>query len=305
MRDLLKTIRRHRRTNPDAEFGPMGLEGQMESVRSLELIVEAMTLMEESSGDPARAARGQARAARLLRRAADGGSAEALRYLAIMAEDGLDGGPPDPKKAFGLYVEAGRAGSINGCFQAGQRLALGRGTAADPEKAAVWFGRAAEGGHPAAMVSLGVLASEGPEPDLEAAARWYGRAAELGFAPGQLAYGMALCLGQGAPADPGRGAALLVEAANAGLPGAMAAVGVFMTDGIVMPKDDQLAAYWLGRAAEGDDELASLARNLLGSLAASELAATAGRRDGAGGEPGDEPDDEPGDEPAGGRRWPN
>jgi len=107
-----------------------------------------------------------AEAARLLRRAADKGHAEAQASLGV----------------------------------AYQR---GRGVPQDYAQAAAWYRSAAEQGFPFAQNALGTLLSEGkgvPKDDVEAA-KWFRRAAEQGDRSAQLNLGASYQFGTGVPMD--------------------------------------------------------------------------------------------------------
>jgi TPR repeat protein len=77
-------------------------------------------------------------------------------------------------------------------FQRGIEFAEGRGVARNYEQAAVWYRRAAEGGHPGAQRRLGLLyaTGRGVEQDSGEAETWLGRSAGGGDADASLVNGL-------------------------------------------------------------------------------------------------------------------
>jgi localization factor PodJL len=120
------------------------------------------------------------------------------------------------------------------------RLAMfyerGWGTPSDPERARVWYQRAAEQGNVKAMHNLAVLSVSGGRSDYAAAGKWFGQAAELGLADSQFN------------------------------------LAVLHQSGLGMPKDLRLAYKWLALAARtGDREASSRIAEVKAQLAPSDL----------------------------------
>jgi len=158
--------------------------------------------------------------------------------------------------------------------------------AADPEKAARWYRRAAEQGHRDARVNLGRLRAEGRgvDRDHERAVALWRRAARQGHPVAQYNLGLAYRNGRGVPRDGRRAAHWLRRAAHQGLAAAQAALGGFYRDGGVLPHDPGRALAWFARAAErGHTRAADAARRLRergvrpGSLPAASPAHGGGR----------------------------
>ena len=153
-----------------------------------------------------------------LRRAALGGNCEAAALLGdLYARGGAL--PPNYVEAAHWFRTAAERGHKTAARALGMLYLTGAGVARDPDEAAAWFRRAAEAGDPRAQADLAALLQTGavsalahdPPPVHE----WFERAAEQGDLIGAFNY--AVCLAEG--------------------------VGV--------PRDDERAAFWLKRAAEG------------------------------------------------------
>jgi uncharacterized protein len=100
----------------------------------------------------------------------------------------------------------------------------GAGVPEDPAKAAMWFKRAADRGHPLAMVKIGLahVQGKGVEMDFAKAAMWFKRAADLGQSAGMVDLGMLLAQGKGIERNDAAAVTWYRKAAAAG-----EAVGMF------------------------------------------------------------------------------
>ncbi|MCF7765277.1 MAG: DnaJ domain-containing protein [Verrucomicrobia bacterium] len=116
---------------------------------------------------------------------------EALRVAITPPPASLE--PPKP-----TMTEAAEAD-----FQKGMEFAEGRGVARDYEQAAVWYRRAAEGGHPVAQRRLGMLyaTGKGVGQDSREAETWLERSAGGGDADASLVNGL-LVLARSSASEP-------------------------------------------------------------------------------------------------------
>lgn len=146
-------------------------------------------------------AKDYARAAPLLRAAADSGLAEAEYDYAVLCEKGL-GVAQDPAQAITWYRKAAAQGNADATLSLGYAFAKGIGVGHDMSQAAQWFRRAAEMGVVDAQYNLAFLYEHGdgvPNSRIDAYA-WYALAAAKGdkgseealdrlaksFSPGEL-----------------------------------------------------------------------------------------------------------------------
>lgn len=114
-----------------------------------------------------------------IRLAAEQGSKEAQRDLAIMYEQGREV-PLDHGEAAKWYRRAAEQGDLESQFQLGMKCRKGRGVPVDFREAEMWLRRAAERGYGRAQMGLGVLYARGegvPNDSLEAYV-WFRRAEE-------------------------------------------------------------------------------------------------------------------------------
>jgi TPR repeat protein len=179
-----------------------------------------MTALDTLSRDDiaARLAASPAERARLVREAAEAGSAEAQAVLGQMLLDG-HGVARDERAALGWFAKAAAQHHVMALNMVGRCYDLGWGTAVDKGRAAECYRVAAARGLPEAMYNFATLLAlgEGVAEDKVAALGWLEKAAALGFA----------------------------KAANF--------VGSFAEDGWAGPRDMAKAAGCYARAAEGDD----------------------------------------------------
>ncbi len=88
----------------------------------------------------------------------------------------------DYVRANEIYLLLAASGSAQAQYGMGNLYLVGLGVEASEPTALVWFGLAAEQGHPAAMYTLGKLLSRNPEQSREAKA-WLAKAAAVGYQP--------------------------------------------------------------------------------------------------------------------------
>ena len=114
--------------------------------------------------------------------AAAAGRPSAQSVLAWMYAQGLEG-KPDPARAARLYLQAARAGDASAQNNAGELYETGRGTKADPKLALDWYRKAAEAGFAAGQFNLGRLyaAGMGTPRDFAEARKWLERAEQGGI----------------------------------------------------------------------------------------------------------------------------
>ena len=160
--------------------------------------------------------------------------------------DGAEGGSLAAMRAYGLFLQDGRAGEK------------------DEKEALRWIARAADEGYKRAFVNYGYALEKGlgTDPDVAGAMRWYERAHEAGDTLG--AYNMAVnILNDRAEGWTDAQAADLMEIAAADHAGAMTDMGLIHLRGVGREKDEAKARMWLERAvaagsARAETELAAL-----------------------------------------------
>lgn len=129
----------------------------------------------------------------------------------------------------------------------------GRGMPQSEQRAAEWFTRAADKGHPASIHHLAVIRAEGLDPaqrDLPAALRLYRSAAERGYAPAQANLGRMLAEGIGTPTDNGEARSWLEKAAAQNDALGQYRLGMLYLNGRGVDKDPARGAALVGLAAE-------------------------------------------------------
>jgi hypothetical protein len=114
-----------------------------------------------------------------------------------------DGVPRDEAKAASLLREAAERGSPDAAFQLGLLYQRGAGVPQHDGIGLEWLEKAAALGHGEAQLLAGqaYATGRGTPKDLAWAARWYGKAADQGIAPAQHLLGIAYASGQGLPRD--------------------------------------------------------------------------------------------------------
>jgi TPR repeat protein len=159
----------------------------------------------------------EGQAAQWLRRAAEG-VAEAQYMYARILQDGR-GVAADPKEARVWFARAAAAGVLDAQVALAEMLLNGRGGAHSPAAAAQLFERAAAAGHVGAMFALGALhgAGKGLSVNRAAAQKWFAAAAERGHGQAELMLGRYLSKGLAGEHNPVAGRLWLERAAAHGI----------------------------------------------------------------------------------------
>jgi TPR repeat protein len=154
-------------------------------------------------------------------------------------------------------------------LQLGMYYLTGRGVKADPNKAAIWFEKAAAQGKHLAEYMLGEIyrCGNGVKRSHPEAARWYQKAVDGGFARSQFALGnmMMIDRGEGVPKNTTEGARLLTLSAEQGYPEAQCVLATCYKDGDGLEPSLDKSLYWSKKSADQGNEtaMANYGRNLL------------------------------------------
>ena len=193
------------------------------------------------------------RAAELLADEVKDGNAEAHYYLGQLyrAGRGVEG---NKETSFALLRKSAEAGYADAQFSIAQMYSRGEGVTKDEAQASRWLLQAAESGNSEAQLSLhfNYLRGTGFPKNEELAGQWLAAAAEGGHALAQRMLGAALLFGDGenAGAEPDRGIALLLIAAQQNEPGAQTNLGYAYATGTGVEANMETAAQWYKRAAD-------------------------------------------------------
>ncbi|APX14301.1 tetratricopeptide repeat protein [Tateyamaria omphalii] len=241
-----------------------GLGGAVERVRALELLDAAAahrhpgaaTLLARVylTGSASGVSRDPARAAALLRIAADQNVPEAQFYLGMLMKDGV-GVPADPAAALDLLERSATGGYVEAQYILAQAYSRGDIVPPDTERALRWLTAAAEGGNTEAQFFLAnaLRTGEGSQQDTAAAFRWYRRAAEQNLPIAQRILGTAYMTGNAALQKNEQEAyRWLKSAADAGDPGAMFNLAIGLSREFETLTDDAQAASYLKAASDAD-----------------------------------------------------
>jgi TPR repeat protein len=197
---------------------------------------------------------------RRIQHAADAGSSEGAHRLALVYAQGLAGTPRNDSRAVELFEKAAAAGHVRAQINLGILYLRGQGIPADLIQARAWLEKAAAGGDPQALYTLGRALSESAGQavaDPVRAADLYRRAAEKGHALAGLRYGLALSEGNGIKRDPVAAQRWLIQAQENGMPEAALAMGDMAArtpatrDKAANEKVVQSALSWYQAAANG------------------------------------------------------
>ncbi|MDR2443798.1 MAG: sel1 repeat family protein [Deltaproteobacteria bacterium] len=187
------------------------------------------------------------------KRAAAAGSAAGFYNLGLLTM--LGRGLPHDQNVMAAYFLAGaKAGSIESAFSLGMCFALACGVPTNHHKAIVWLKRAANAGHVSSKVSLAVILSLNGQS--EEAAFWFKEAAKDCHPKEKLGLGAVFLAGDMVPCQPTQGAKLILEAAEQGQVEAQTLAGLLFASGFGLPRDLDLAFYWLGKAQAANEPLA-------------------------------------------------
>jgi hypothetical protein len=137
----------------------------------------------------------------------------------------------------------------------GQWLLDGHGLARDPDKALHWFLQAARQGHAMGMNMAGRCHEQGWGTDvaIDKAADWYRQAVALALPEAQYNLANLLASGDGVAQDHAQALALYQQAAAQGYVKAFAKLGLYHEDGLLVPKDLDMAFVCYERGAQGGD----------------------------------------------------
>ncbi|HYI40854.1 MAG TPA: SPOR domain-containing protein [Allosphingosinicella sp.] len=152
----------------------------------------------------------------------------ATALLLLGAQAGIGAGPADvkagydrwmrgdPGGAVALWRPLAEAGNADAQFNLGQAYKLGRGVAANAATAQSWYQKAARQGHEQAQVNVGLLLYNGGRR--QEALPWIRKAVELGDPRAQYILGTELFNGDLIAKDWPRAYALMLRAADGGVP---------------------------------------------------------------------------------------
>ncbi|ESY64301.1 MULTISPECIES: SEL1-like repeat protein [Mesorhizobium] len=188
--------------------------------------------------------------ARLLRASADGGNQEAQIDLANLILGG-GGEPGDRASVAGWFEAAATSGDLIAAFNLGLCFAKGVGVRQDEGQAAQWLRRAAEGVPEAQYMYARLLQDgRGVAADPPRARVWFTRAASAGVLDAQVSLAEMLLNGRGGARSPETAMQLFERAADDGHAGAMFALGALYAAGQGLPVDRTAAQKWFAAAAE-------------------------------------------------------
>ena len=172
-------------------------------------------------------------------------------YLAIMYEDGRGVGQ-DCAKAARLYRKAAEDGLAEAQCRLGRMYARGLGVKRDFSEAAKWYRKAAWQGYAPGEFYTGLMYERGlglPKFDARAV-NWYTRAGLQGWPEAILRLAAMHDKGCGVPQDRAEAARLYLICAEQGMADAQFRLGVLHDEGLGVPEDDAQAAKWYRKAAE-------------------------------------------------------
>ncbi len=163
------------------------------------------------------------------------------------AREQFSGDPAQPPAGVDASIwSMAMAGDATAQFQVAQAF---QNEPADPVRAAEWYRKAAEQGHPLAQSKLGLLYASGdglPQDDVEAVF-WCLKAAEQGIADAQLGLGYMYQCGRGVPQAYVEASEWYLKAADQGSVEAMYCLGALHDE---IAHDYAEAATWYRPAAE-------------------------------------------------------
>jgi TPR repeat protein len=188
----------------------------------------------------------------------DSKDAAAMTLVAELLSEGL-GVPQNLEEAMRWYRLAAELGDKNAQFALGMAFLTGKGETRDVAAAAALFEKAAAQDHPGAWYNLGVIALEGNgvASDFARAATDFHRSANLGFAEAAYSLGLLYREGRGVEKDPKQAAFWLFRAAQGDDLAAQVEYGIMLFNGGEgVPADEAGGAKWLLRAANRDNPVA-------------------------------------------------
>ncbi|MBK8073108.1 MAG: sel1 repeat family protein [Ramlibacter sp.] len=182
---------------------------------------------------------------------------KALYQLSRMARFG-QGEAPDEARAARLLARAASLGHLEARLDHVFVLGNGRGVPKDPAGAIQLLETLAAEGQAEAEVNLGRVFRFGwwdQAKDDARATRHFEKAMRGGDDNGRALYAQALIEGLGVPRDEARGAQLLQEAADRGHIESQLEYGRILTAGLGVAKDEAAGAEWYRKAAERADRV--------------------------------------------------
>jgi TPR repeat protein len=189
---------------------------------------------------------------------ANAGNPKAQYGLGGIYEKGLFNFKVDPQKAVLWYTRAATEGLDVAQNKLGTIYSKGEGVEVDHVQAAAWYLKAAEQGNTKAQNNLGLSYTKGlgVPKDFVMAVNWFRKAAEMGEAEAQHNLAVRYHFGEGVPKDYKLEAFWMSQAAEKGHAGAQSNLGLFYAEGKGVEKDNTKAIYWLRRAAEQGHSIA-------------------------------------------------
>ena len=163
-------------------------------------------------------------------------------------------------------LEKAGSGDAESQVLVGLAFQHGQGAAKDTARAAGWFQRAAEQGHPVAQTGLGLLhmSGDGVAKDPALAISWFRKAAELNYSSAEGHLGWAYCTGNGVEKNPQAAMQWLRRGAEQGNAFVENKLGLAYSKGQCgAAKNEATALEWFRKAAEQGD--VDGARNLADS----------------------------------------
>jgi hypothetical protein len=186
---------------------------------------------------------------RWLRASAIGGNQEAQIDLANLVLGGA-GEPDDRASVAGWFEAAASSGDLIAAFNLGLCFANGIGVRQDEGQAAQWLRRAAEGVAEAQYMYARLLQDgRGVAANPMQARVWFARAANAGVLDAKVALAEMLLNGRGGARAPETAVQLFQQAADDGHAGAMFALGALHGTGQSLPVDQTAAQKWFAAAA--------------------------------------------------------
>jgi TPR repeat protein/V8-like Glu-specific endopeptidase len=198
-----------------------------------------------------------AKAAALLKAAAEKGNAEAQHHLGRMHDKEI-GVLDDPKEAVKWYRKAAEQDYARAQTNLGVSYEFGEGVEKDLKEAVRWYRKAAEQGYAQAQTNLGYMyeTGRGVGKDYSEAVKWYRKAAEQDYARAQTNLGVSYEFGEGVEKDLKEAARWYRKAAEQGYAHAQNDLGLMYANGYGVEKDCKEAVKWYRRAAEKDNAAA-------------------------------------------------
>ncbi|MBQ9173322.1 MAG: SEL1-like repeat protein [Bacteroidales bacterium] len=175
---------------------------------------------------------------------------DAIRILGHCYRDGT-GVQQDSKKAYGLYKESARLGSLLAEYYLSEMLFNGYGVKENKQKAIKNLKKLSDKGNTNAMCMLGAcyLNGESVPQDNLIAERYLLRSATMGYDMSQVALGYYYAF-YSTPSDNEKALYWTEKSAERRNPDALNLLGVFYSEGEVVQKSDSLAFHYFSLAAK-------------------------------------------------------